>query len=48
MTDGGDSRRGADGGSPEDGGQGQFALDFAPPRRVLTVLQLTRAVKGRI
>jgi len=48
MTDGGDSRRGADGGSPDGAGQGQFALDFAPPRRVLTVLQLTRAVKGRL
>lgn len=43
-----DDSRGS--GGPTDGGgaQGQFSLDFAPPRRVLTVAQLTRAVKGKL
>jgi exodeoxyribonuclease VII large subunit len=47
MTDDSSRSGGGDRGGSETG-QGQFSLDFAPPRRVLTVMQLTRAVKGRL
>ena len=50
MTDESSGRgsSGPDFGRTAGSGGGQIALDFEPPRRILTVLQLTKAVKGRL